>query len=178
VAFAACHLMLDLSDLPSQSDELRAGFGMGVGNNKKPLLLIYPANDTNMPEAAEHVRYTVYMTLRLNDGTQAGDLGQLVVAGRRLIGMMTHGSADGTRLDDSVGSVYAFALDLDDVASAETRTKWTGRVAGVVITSTDDLDPGFVLDVTSVVGLLADSGRLTSGTSFADLLKSVTSAGS
>jgi hypothetical protein len=176
VAFAACHLMLDLSDLPSQSDELRVGFSMGTGNNKKPLLLIYPVNDTDIPEAAELVRYTVYMTLRLSDGTQAGDLGQLVVSGRRLIGMMTHGSAAGTRLDDSVGSVYAFALDLDDVMPAEPKTKWTGRLAGVAIMSRADLDPGFVLEVTSVVGILADSGRLTSGTSLADLLRSVTSA--
>jgi len=117
------------------------------------------------------------MTIRLSDGTEAGDVGQLIVSGRRLIGMVTHGSAGDTRLDDSVGSVYAFSLDLDDIKSVETKTRWTGRVAGAVITSVDDLDPGFVLKITSVVGILADSGRLTAGASFTDLLQSVTPAG-
>ena len=176
MAFVACHLILDLSDLPSQLEELRAGFMMGVGNNRKPLLLIYLANDATTSPAAP-IRYTVYMTIRLSDGTEAGDVGQLIVSGRRLIGMVTHGSAGDTRLDDSVGSVYAFSLDLDDIKSVETKTRWTGRVAGAVITSVDDLDPGFVLKITSVVGILADSGRLTSGASFADLLQSVTPAG-
>jgi hypothetical protein len=177
VAFVACHLILDLSDLPSQLEELRVGFKMGVGNNKKPLLLIYPANDATRSPVAAPIRYTVYMTLRLSDGTEAGDVGQLIVSGRRLIGMVTHGSAGDTRLDDSVGSVYAFSLDLDDIKSVEPKTRWTGRVAGAVMTSKDGLDPGFVLKVTSVVGVLADSGRLTSGASFADLLRSVTPAG-
>jgi hypothetical protein len=177
VAFAACHLILDLSDLPSQSEELRASFKMGVGNNKKPLLLIYPDNDMNASPVAAPVRYAVYMTLRLSDGAEAGDIGQLIVSGRRLIGMITHGSAGDTRLNDTVGSVYGFCFDMDDIKSVEPKTRWTGRVAGAVIASKDDLDPGFVLKVTSVVGLLADSGRLTSGASFADLLRSVTPGG-
>ena len=70
MAFVACHLILDLSDLPSQLEELRAGFRMGVGNNRKPLLLIYSANDATTSPAAS-VRYTVYMTIRLSDGTEA-----------------------------------------------------------------------------------------------------------
>ena len=175
MAFVACHLILDLSDLPSQLEELRAGFRMGVGNNRKPLLLIYSASDATTSPAAS-VRYTVYMTIRLSDGTEAGDVGQLMVSGRRVIGMITHGSAGETRLDESAGSVYAFCLDLDDVKSVEPKTRWTGRVAGAVITSRDDLEPGFVLRLTSVAGFLADSGRLTSGASFADLLRSVTPA--
>jgi hypothetical protein len=177
VAFLACHLILDQSDLPSQLEELRVGFKMGVGNNKKPLLLIYPGNDSAISPVGALIRYAVYMTLRLSDGTEAGDVGQLIVYGRRVIGMITHGSAGDTRLDESAGSVYAFCLDLDDIKSVEPRTRWTGRVAGAVITSKDDLDPGFVLRVTSVVGILAESGRLTSGASFADLLRSVTPAG-
>jgi hypothetical protein len=176
VAFVTCHLILDLSDLPSHLEELGAGFKMGVGNNKKPLLLIYPAHDAAMGPVAAPIRYAVYMTLRLSDGTEAGDVGQLIVSGPRVIGMVTHGSAGESRLDESAGSVYAFCFDLDDIKSVEPRTRWTGRVAGAVITSKDDLDSGFVLRVTSVVGILAESGRLTSGASFADLLRSVTPA--
>jgi len=177
VAFVACHLILDLSDLPSQLEELGVGFKMGVGNNKKPLLLIHPANDAAIGQVAAPIRYAVYMTIRLSDGTEAGDVGQLIVSGRRVIGLVTHGSAGDTRLDESAGSVYAFGLDLDDIKSVEPKTRWTGRVAGALITAKDDLEPGFVLKVTSVVGFLADSGRLTSGASFADLLRSVTPGG-
>ena len=177
MAFVACHLILDLSDLPSQLEELRVGFKMGAGNNKKPLLLISPASDPAAGPIAAPIRYSVYMTLRLSDGTEAGDVGQLIVAGRRVIGMVTHGSAGETRLDESAGSVYAFSLDLDDIKSVEPKARWTGRVAGAVITSKDDLEPGFVLRLTSVVGFLADSGRLTSGASFAGLLRSVTPGG-
>ena len=64
MAFAACHLMLDLSALPSQSDPLGVGFAMAVGNNKKPVLLIYPVNDMDTASRPRHVRYAVYMTLR------------------------------------------------------------------------------------------------------------------
>ena len=176
VAFVACHLILDLSDLPSQLEELGVGFKMGAGNNKKPLLLIYPADDAAIAPVGAPVRYAVYMTIRLSDGTEAGDVGQLIVSGRRVIGMVTHGSAGDARLDESAGSVYAFCLDLDDIKSVEPKTRWTGRVAGAVITSKEDRDPGFVLRLTSVAGILADSGRLTSGASFANLLSSVTPA--
>lgn len=172
MAFAACHLMLDLSALPTRSDELGVEFGMGVGNNKKPLLLIYPGQDGG--GAAPHVRYAVYMSLTTSDGTEAGNLGQLVVSGGRLIGMMTHGAASGTKLNEARGSVYAFAVDRSDIQSARQKTKWTGRVAGVVIESREDHDPGFVLEVTSVVGALADTGHLNYGLSFADLVNSMT----
>jgi len=174
VAFGACHLTLDLSDMPSQSDELGVSFGMGAGNDGKPLLLIFPVKNT--VAGPGHIRYAVYMNLKLSDGTEAGDLGQLVMSGQRLIGMMTHGSAGGAGLNESAGSVYAFALDLDDIQPARPKTKWTGRMAGVVIQARDDIDPRFVLEVKSVVGALADSGRLSYGTSLADLVKSVAHA--
>ncbi len=172
MAFGSCHLKLDLSALPSQSDELDVVFGRGVGNNGKPLLLIFPVKDTVADPG--HIRYAVYMHLRLSDGTEAGELGQLVVSGQRLIGMMTHGSADGARLNESAGSVYAFALNLEDIQSARPLTRWTGRVAGVVIHSREHLQQRFVLEVRSVVGALADSGRLSYGMSLADLVSSVT----
>jgi hypothetical protein len=172
VALAACHIKLDLSALPSQSDELGVGFGMGVGNNKKPQLLIYPG--AGAPAEPPQVRYAVYMRLALGDGTRAGDLGQLLVSGQRLIGMMTHGSAAGSKLSASAGSVYAFTLSLADIEPARTKAKWTGRVAGVILQSRTEQNPGFMLEVTSVVGALADSGQLTYGASFADVANSLT----
>ncbi len=174
MAFAACHMTLDLTALPSQSDELGVGFGMGIGNDKNPLLLVYQGAGT--PAEPLQARFAVYMRLTLGDGTQAGDLGQLLVSGQRLIGMMTHGSAAGARLNESAGSVYAFALDLADIQSVRTKTRWTGRLAGVVVQSLAGQNPGFVLEITSVVGVLADSGRLSYGASFTDVLSRLTPA--
>jgi hypothetical protein len=165
-------MTLDLTALPSQSAELGVGFGMGIGNDNNPLLLVYQGAGT--PAEPLQARYAVYMRLTLGDGTQAGDLGQLLVSGQRLIGMMTHGSAAGARLNEPAGSVYAFALDLADIQSVRTKTRWTGRLAGVVVQSRAGQNPGFVLEITSVVGVLADSGRLSYGASFTDVLSRLT----
>ncbi|MGI9007647.1 MAG: hypothetical protein ACR2FU_15860 [Streptosporangiaceae bacterium] len=110
------------------------------------------------------------MRLTGADGTGAGDLGQLVITGERLIVMMTHGSAGGVRLDERAGSVYVFTASADDLAPAAQKTKWTGRAAGVLIRSAAGRPPAFELEITSVVGALADDGTLTFGPSFASLL--------
>jgi hypothetical protein len=174
-AIAARALTLDLNALPARLEELRIGFGMGVGNNKKPLLLVYPG--TGAGYEALHVRYAVYMNFALDGRSAAGNLGQLIVTGQRLVGMMTHGKANDTTLDESVGSVFAFTIGMDDIQQATAKTRWTGRVAGVTITSRPAQNPAFDLAITSVVGVLTDEGGLTYGLSFADLMTSLTLAG-
>jgi hypothetical protein len=175
VAIAARALTLDLNALPARQEELRIGFGMGVGNNKKPLLLVHPG--TGDDYEALHVRYAVYMNLALDGRPVAGNLGQLIVTGQRLVGMMTHGKASDTTLDESVGSVFAFTIGMDDIQQPTAKTRWTGRVAGVVITSRPAQNPAFELAITSVVGVLTDEGGLTYGQSLADLMTSLTLAG-
>ncbi len=118
MAIVATTLTLDLAALPTRSAELRVGFGMGVGNNNKQLLLLYPGTDGGYEP--QHLRYAVYMTLTF-DGMTVGNLGQLVVTGQRLIGMMTHGSAGGTKLNESAGSVFAFTIGLDDFSRPRRR---------------------------------------------------------
>jgi hypothetical protein len=113
VTFTASHLMLDLSALLFHSAELNADFRLGAGNNGKPLLLLSPAADAAAP--FQHERFAVYRELSGDDGTAAGKLGQLVVTGERVTGMMTRGSAGGAKLDDSAGCVYAFAASRDDL---------------------------------------------------------------
>lgn len=171
MAIVARALTLDLNALPVQQEELRIGLGMGVGNNKRPLLLVYP--DAGTDGATSHVRYAVYMNLALNDRPVAGNLGQLIVTGQRIVGMMTHGTADGTKLDESAGSVFAFTFGLDDIQPPVAKTRWTGRVAGVIIASRPAQNPAFELTINSVVGALTDDGGLTYGQSFADLMASL-----
>jgi hypothetical protein len=175
VAFAARALTLDLNALPVRQEELRIGFGMGVGNNKKPLLLVYPG--TGADHETLHVRYAVYMNLALDGRPVAGNLGQLIVTGQCLVGMMTHGKANGTTLDESVGSVFAFTIGLDDIQPPTAKTRWTGRIASVVITSRPGQNPTFELTITSVVGVLTNGGGLTYRQSLADLMTSLTPPG-
>ena len=158
VTFTASHLTLDLSALPFRSAELGADFRLGAGNNGKPLLLLSPAAGAAAP--SPHQRFAVYMELSGDDGTAAGKLGQLVVTGERVIGMMTRGSAGGARLDDSAGRVYAFAASRDDLRPAEAQTNRKGSLTQALIRSRDGRYPGFTLRVTSVVGTLDDRGQL------------------
>lgn len=101
MALTVGHLTFQLPAVPTASAALGAAFCLGTGNNKKGLLILFPAGRGQVPVR----RFAVYMTLTSDDGTSAGDLGQLVVTSDRLIGMLTHGSAGGTRLDERAGSV-------------------------------------------------------------------------
>jgi hypothetical protein len=170
VTFAADYLRLDLSALPLPSPEFGAGFYLGTGNNKKPLLLLAPgAGNSVVP----HVRYAAGLVLTLADGTVVKELGQLVVMSDRIIGIVTQGSAGQVRLDGAAGSVYAFTAGVDDLQSAEVQTKRRGVLTGLVIRSRDGR-PRFELHVTSVIGSLDDDGMLTFGASLADLLNALT----
>src|SRR5579871_3648072 len=122
VAFAANRVTFDPATPPPESRSLGVSCRMGTGNNSKQLLLLFPAG----PRPAPYLRLAVYMSLVGPDGGTAGDLGQLVITGERLIGMMTHGSAAGSRLDERAGSVYVFTASMDDLAPAVPKTKWTG----------------------------------------------------
>lgn len=172
MAIAASRFALDLSALPSRSDELRVGFGMGMGNNKKPLLLVYPG--VSAAFEPQHIRYAADMTLKLDDGTVAQKLGQFVVTGERIIGMITSGIAGGTKLNASSGSVYAFVLGLDDIQPVEVKTSRKGTPAEALIQSRDGQRPVFSLHIGSVVGSLSDAGVLTYSSSLSDLLNSLT----
>jgi hypothetical protein len=171
VTFTVSHLMLNLSALPFHSAELNADFRLGAGNDGKPLLLLSPAADA--AALSPHERFAVYMELSGDDGMAAGKLGQLVVTGERVIGMMTRGSAGGAKLDDSAGSVYAFAASRDDLRPAEAETNRKGRLTQALIRSRDGQYPGFTLRITSVVGTLDEGGRLVYQPSLADLLVSL-----
>ncbi|MGH3418131.1 MAG: hypothetical protein ACRDOD_00830 [Streptosporangiaceae bacterium] len=168
MTFAADYLRLDLSALPLPSPEFGAGFYLGTGNNRKPLLLVAPgAGNSVVP----HVRYAAGLVLTLADGTVVKELGQLVVTSDRIIGIVTHGSAGQVRLDGAAGSVYAFTAGADDLQPAEVQTKRRGGLTGLIIRSRDGR---FELHVTSVIGSLDDDGMLTFGASLADLLNSFT----
>jgi hypothetical protein len=168
MTFAADYLRLDLSALPLPSPEFGAGFYLGTGNNRKPLLLVAPGVGNSV---VPHVRYAAGLVLTLADGTVVEETGQIVVTSDRIIGIVTQGSAGQVRLDGAAGSVYAFTAGADDLQPAEVQTKRRGGLTGLIIRSRDGR---FELHVTSVIGSLDDDGMLTFGASLADLLNSLT----
>ena len=113
------------------------------------------------------------MELSGDDGTAAGKLGQLVVTGERVIGMMTQGSADGAKLDGSAGRVYVYAASRDDLRPAEAETNRKGSPTKALIRCWDSQRPGLTLSITSVVGTLDDHGHLVYQPSLADLIASL-----
>lgn len=172
MTIAVGHFTLDLSALPWRSDELGAGINMGVGNNKKPLLLIHPGADAAVEP--QHIRYGADITLELDDGTVVQKLGQFVVTGERIIGMITHGAVGGAKLDPSLGSVYAFAFSLNDIEPVEVTTNRKGVPVEALIRSQAGQRLAFALRVSSVVGCLSDAGVLTYKSSLRDLINSLT----
>jgi hypothetical protein len=113
------------------------------------------------------VRYAVWMKLGhllLGDSTitLAQGFGQLVVTSQRLLGMITDGSVGKAVLKESAGtgSVYAFALDLDDCDPVEIKKNWRNKPVEAVIESKDDQNPAFRLGVLSVDLLVKDDGQV------------------
>src|SRR2546427_9489624 len=94
------------------------------------------------------------MKLQLGDGTVPWGLAQIVVTGQRLIGMITDGSVGKAVLKESAGSVYAFALDLDDFGPVEIKKNWRGKPVEALILSKEGQSPVFGMGVLSVDLLL------------------------
>lgn len=164
----ASHLRLDLSRLPLRSAELGAAFAVGTGNNSKPILLIGP--DASAAGARACARYAVSLSLRDEDGPVAGDLGQLVVTGERIIGMLIKGPAGQVKLDAGSGAVYAFTMDRADLEPPQVATNWRGRPTSITLRSRDGQRPACTLTIRSVIGILSDYGKLSYGSSLSDLL--------
>jgi hypothetical protein len=174
VAIAGCHVTVDLAALPWALPSLRIRFDLGTADKSKPVLLIYPG--ASPAAGPPQVRYACGLILNLDDGTQARSIGQLVITGQRIIGMITGGNAGAERLDSSTGSVYAFSVGLDDIQPVETRPDVRGRPVEAVIRSVTGQQPGFALQVFSVAGSLDDHGKLTYR-SMSDLLQWLTPEG-
>ena len=88
------HYKIDRAKLPSKVDDLRIRFVSQLVNGKNTLLLLYPNSEPGAEPV--YVRYAGGIKLGLGDGTVAEGIGQIVVTGKRLIGMITDGSVGKT----------------------------------------------------------------------------------
>ena len=163
----ADYLSLDLAGLPSYSESLGAGFYLGLGNNKKPLLLVAPGTGNSVEP---HVRYATDLVVTLVDGVAAKGSSQFLVTSDRIIVMVLRGSTSQVKLDGAAGSVYVFSATRDDLYPVEATKNWRGRLTGAAIRARDGQ---FALQVNSVIGTLEDDGQLTYHASLADLLDSL-----
>ncbi len=171
---ATGHYTLDLSKLPSKADELRVRFEQQVVNGKNVQLLIYP--DAEPGFEPSYVRYATGMSLQLGDGTVAGRLGQLVVTGQRLVGMITGGSVGNAALDASHGAIYVFSIDLDDCYGPVPKTNWRGKPVEAMFRSKEDQRVAFMLHVFSMVATVKNGGEVAY-TSLPRLLEHLTPEG-
>jgi hypothetical protein len=168
------HIAIDWSKLPSKSDKLHARFVSQLVNGKKRMLMIYP--DTGTDFEPIYVRYATGMKLQLGDGTIAQIQGQLVVTGQRLIGMITNGSVGKAALNETAGTVYAFALDLDDIRPVEIKKNWRGLPVEAMFRSKEGQSPAFLLQVFSIVAVIKNNGQVIQ-TSLPDFLERLTPEG-
>ena len=157
------HYTLDRSKLPAKSEALRVRFVSQRVNNKNTLLVLYPNAGPGFEPS--YVRYAVGMKFRqiqLEDRRliDAQGVGQLVVTGQRLLGMITDGSVGKAALKESAGSVYAFALDLDDIRPVEIKTNWRDKPVDAVIQSKEGQNPAFRIDILMVNLLVKDDGQV------------------
>ena len=157
------HYTLNRRDLPAKADKLRVRFVPQLVNNKNTVLMLYPNSEPGFEPS--YVRYAVWMKLghlRLDDSTVtlAQGFGQLVVTGQQLLGLPTDPSVGKAVLKESAGtgSVYAFALDLDDCDPVEIKRNWRCKPGEAVIESKDNQNPAFRLGVLSVGLLVKDDG--------------------
>ncbi len=155
---------LNRTNLLAQSDELRVRFVPQLVNKKNTVLMLHPNSELGFEPS--YVRYAVGMEFRqvqLSDRTliRAQGVGQLVVTGQRLLGMITDGSVGKTVLKESAGtgSVYAFALDLDDIRPVEIKKNWRGKPIEAAIESKVGQSPPFGIKVITVHALVKDDGQ-------------------
>ncbi len=150
---------LDVAALPVRDETLRIRFDTQVVNGKNRLLYLYPASD--MGAEPTYARFAAGMSLRTGDGIAAQRQGQLIVTGRRLLGMFTSGAVGNQPLNGGSGSIFAFSIEFDDVATVTPKTNWRGRPVEATIASNNDLDPWFSLHVLVVAASLKNDGKAT-----------------
>ncbi len=161
---------LDMSVLPVRSAPLRIRFAMQVVNSKTRKVLIYP--DSEPEFEPRYVRFAAGLLLKLDDGTSVQGSAQIVVTGRRIVGLFFDGSLGSTELDLSAGSAYAFSVDLDDLQPLVVRTNWRNRPIEARIRSRTGQEPAFLLQVYALFVQVRDDGGIvyTSLDSFLRLL--------
>jgi hypothetical protein len=173
------HYTLDLTELPAKAPDLRIRFVPQLVNRKNTALVLYPNAEPGFEPS--YVRYVVMMEFRhllLRERVIliVQGRGQLVVTGQRLVGMITDGSMGKVSLNESVGSVYAFAFDLDDIRPVEIKENWRGKTIEAIIHSKVGQSSMFGLKVFSpgpgLPLLLEDDGQVirTSLSAFLDQL--------
>jgi hypothetical protein len=153
----AAHYQLNLSELPVRSEKLRARFGQQVVNGKNKRIFLYP--DTDPGFEPRYVRYGSGIILKLSDGTVAQQIGQIVVTGQRIIGIVSRGAVGKIPLNSETGSIYGFSVDLNDIQPLAIRTNWRNKPIEVNIRSRVGQEPAFALQLFSVAAQLANDGK-------------------
>ncbi len=133
MSLKTARLTLDNNSMPQHYKDLGIRFVREtVAGNKggsTEMVLVRPAASLLPEEEALGPEGSFYLLacglhLKASDGTTAQGSGQLLITGRRLIGMLTNGSATGSNpLSATTGNVFCFSLNRDDVLPPEVKTR-------------------------------------------------------
>jgi hypothetical protein len=162
-------IKIDRASLPQQRSDLGVRFQRHtvtpIKNTRPPkdMVLILPASNLLAEDASvgpepawNHV--LCGMKLRAGDGTEAQGTGQLLITGRRFIGMIDTGTAAGSAplaLETS-GNVFCFTFDRDDVYAPK-MDKHRLTPSDFSFRSKEELAVGFQFTVYSAAAYVANS---------------------
>jgi hypothetical protein len=148
---------VDLASLPKADPDLVIQIERTSVNGNEILLLSKNSDDGVEPL---QVRFATGMVLNLADGTTVGTQGQLVITGERVLGLITDGKVGDDVINESIGSIFTFVFDLDDIGQIESKSNWRGKPVELVFHSKENQSPIFSLQVFSVVAVLKSDGSL------------------
>lgn len=153
------------ADMESHIDsELGLRLAMGPVNDRT-LLLLHPYGN----DEPRYRRFVVGI-LNLNRATATGlekiqGRGQVVLTGRRVLGLITDGAHNATALNEAEGKVASFSLNRSDILSADIPTNWRGSPKRVILgmSSTGSAPYDIALDI-QVVAVTIANGKATPST--------------
>jgi hypothetical protein len=158
MTLTAGHYTVDKARLPMDLEEARAGLTLQAIRGKKEIALIHP--NAQAGYEPNHVRYMCGLGLSRGNGDVAQRMGQVVVTGRRVIGMVTDGSFGDIKLSEDSGSIYVFAFELDDIGDPQVKSNWRRKPIEVVLRSREGGDAAFSLVVFSLSTVVKNDGSL------------------
>jgi len=155
-----------LSELPQSSPEvgialekavisLQVGRRTKVGNER---IVLHPASERF--EEPRFARFAVSLHLTLGAGLVLAGVGQLVVTGRRVIGLVTEGAAGQVTFEETRGKVCGFSFDWDDVGPPSISCNWRGKPTMVSFESSTDASERFKLVILDAPYVLKHDGSM------------------
>lgn len=144
---------------PSRAESIGAYFEETNVGGQHRTLITYP--QTSRYEEPTFVRYACGLRFQSTQGERAytaGDLGQVVLSERRILGIVTEGTAADRTLSLANRTVFGFSIERTEFRTPEPKTNWRGKPVAVTIRAENAAEP-YLLQVFSVVATINNDGQ-------------------